>query len=62
MCWDCDFVGRLTRSLPLSRSGEQPVYAARVPAAPFCESRMLSGLAHTPYNFVSAVIDCRYNK
>ena len=31
-------VGRLTRSLPLSRSNEPPVHVARVPAAPFCET------------------------
>jgi hypothetical protein len=28
----------LTRSPPLSRSYELPVYVARVPAAPFCET------------------------
>ncbi len=44
-------VGRLTRSLPLSRPVGLPVYVARVPAAPFCEPRMLSGLTQTPYNF-----------
>ena len=32
------FVGRLTRSLPLSRPNGLPVYVARVPAAPFCET------------------------
>ena len=31
-------VGRLTRSLPLTRSNELPVDVARVPAAPFCET------------------------
>jgi hypothetical protein len=31
-------VGRLTRSLPLSRPNGLPVYVARVPAAPFCET------------------------
>ena len=30
-------VGRLTRSLPLSRSNELPIYVARVPAASFWE-------------------------
>src|SRR4029077_14873094 len=34
-------VGRLTRSLPLTRSNELPVYVARVPAAPFCEMPIL---------------------
>ena len=43
-------VGRLTRSLPLSRPHALPVYVARVPAAPFCEPRKHSGLAQTPYN------------
>jgi hypothetical protein len=33
-----NFVGRLTRSLPLSRPGGLPVHVARVPAAPFCET------------------------
>jgi len=28
----------LTRSLPLSRPAGLPVYVARVPAAPFCET------------------------
>jgi hypothetical protein len=32
------FVGRLTRSLPLSRPDGLPVYVARIPAAPFCET------------------------
>ena len=31
-------VGRLTRSLPLSRPGGLPVHVARIPAAPFCET------------------------
>jgi hypothetical protein len=31
-------VGRLTRSLPLTRSIDLPVYVARVPAAPFRET------------------------
>jgi len=31
-------VGRLTRSLPLTRSNELPVDVARVPPAPFCEA------------------------
>ena len=44
-------VGRLTRSLPLSRPVGLPVYLARVPAAPFCEPRKHSGLTQTPYNF-----------
>jgi tetratricopeptide (TPR) repeat protein len=35
-------VGRLTRSLPLSRPGGPPVHVARVPAAPFGELRKLS--------------------
>jgi len=34
-------VVRLTRSLPLSRSYELPVYVARVPAAQFCETPIL---------------------
>ena len=33
-----EIVGRLTRSLPLSRSNELPVYVARLPSAPFCET------------------------
>jgi hypothetical protein len=41
-------VGRLTRSLPLSRPDGLPVYIARVPAAPFCELRKLSELAQAP--------------
>jgi len=32
------FLGRLTRSLPLTRSNELPVDVARVPAAPFSET------------------------
>jgi tetratricopeptide (TPR) repeat protein len=36
------FVGRLTRSLPLSRPGGPPAHVARVPAAPFGELRKLS--------------------
>src|SRR5213076_3285755 len=43
-------VGRLTRSLPLSRPDGLPVYVARVPASPFCELRKLSELAQTPHN------------
>jgi len=35
------FVGRLTRSRPLTRSNELPVDVARVPAAPFCETPRL---------------------
>src|SRR5438045_2634158 len=35
---DIRMVGRLTRSLPLSRPDGLPVHAARVPAAPFCET------------------------
>jgi hypothetical protein len=31
-------VGRLTGSLPLAWSIDLPVYVARVPAAPFCET------------------------
>jgi hypothetical protein len=49
-CRNISIVGRLTRSLPLSRSDGLPVYVARVPAAPFCEPRKRSGLAQTPYN------------
>ncbi len=33
-----NIVGRLTRSLPLSRPNGLSVYVARVPAAPFCET------------------------
>jgi hypothetical protein len=33
-----EIVGRLTRSLPPSRSNELPVYVARVPTAPFCKT------------------------
>jgi hypothetical protein len=36
------FVGRLTRSLPLSRPDGLPVYVARVPGAPFCEMLILA--------------------
>jgi hypothetical protein len=36
-------VGRSTRSLPLSHSNELPVYVARVPAAPFCETPLAQG-------------------
>jgi hypothetical protein len=43
----CVIVGRLTRSLPLSRPDGPPVYVARVPAAPFCETPWR--LAQTPY-------------
>jgi hypothetical protein len=39
MSGDGDYiVGRLTRSLPLSRFNEPPVYVGRVPTAPFCET------------------------
>src|SRR4029077_16933592 len=34
-------VGRLTRSLPLSRPHRLPLYVARIPAAPFCETPIL---------------------
>ena len=33
-----NLVGRLIRSLPLSRPAGLPVHFARVPAAPFCET------------------------
>jgi hypothetical protein len=39
--------GRLTRSLPLARSHDLPVHVARLPAAPFCETRRLT---QAPYN------------
>ena len=47
---DMQIVGRLARWLPLPRPDGPPVYAARVPAAPFCEPRNVSGLTQTPYN------------
>jgi hypothetical protein len=34
-------VGRLTHSLPLTRPDRPPVYVARVPAAPFCETPLV---------------------
>jgi hypothetical protein len=34
---DPDFVGGLTRSLPLARPSGLPVHVARRPSAPFCE-------------------------
>jgi protein O-mannosyl-transferase len=37
-----NFVGRLTRSLPISHPGRPPVRVASVPAAPVCEPRKLS--------------------
>ena len=37
--WKIPIVGRLTRSLPLSSPGGLPVHVARIPAAPFCETR-----------------------
>ena len=40
-----EIAGRLTRSLPLSRPGGLPVYVARVPAAPFCETPTSAQLA-----------------
>jgi hypothetical protein len=45
------FAGRLTRSLPLSRSHELPVCVARVPAAPFRETPggINWRLTQTPY-------------
>jgi hypothetical protein len=33
-----NFVGRLTRSLPLARSHDLSVHVARLPSAPFCET------------------------
>ena len=51
-------VGRLTRSLPLSRPVELPVHVARVRAAPFCEPRNGSGLTQTPYNI--RIIRCSH--
>jgi hypothetical protein len=54
-------VGRLTRSLPLTRSNELPVDVARVPAAPFCESRKLSGLTQTPYSSEIAPVHQQIN-
>ena len=53
-------VGHLTRSLPLSRSDEPPVYVARVPAVPFCEPRKLSGLTQTSYNNRLFANRCRF--
>jgi hypothetical protein len=47
-CRNIFIVGRLTRSLPLSRPDGLPVYVARVPAAPFCEPRKRSALAQAP--------------
>jgi hypothetical protein len=44
-----EIIGRLTRSLPLSRPHGQPIYVARVPVAQFCELRKLSELTQTPY-------------
>ena len=41
LCSDCGcsgITGRLTRSLPLTRSRDLPVHVARLPPAPFCET------------------------
>ena len=42
---DVVVVGRLTLSLPLSRPHGLPVYVARIPAAPFCETPNWNQLA-----------------
>ena len=54
-----NIVGCLTRLIPLSRPDGLPVYVARVPAAPVCEPRMLSGLTQTPYNVESGLMKGR---
>ena len=40
--FDSDLVGRLTRLLPLARPSGLPVYVARRPSAPFCETLICS--------------------
>jgi hypothetical protein len=47
-CRNIFIVGRMTRSLPLSRPDGLTIYVARVFAAPFCEPRKRSGLAQAP--------------
>ena len=58
-CRNIFIVGRLTRSLPLSRPDGLPVYVARVPASPFCELRKLSELAQTPHNLSASKTKAR---
>jgi hypothetical protein len=52
------FVGRLTRSLPLSHPDGLPVCVARISAAPLCEANRLLGrrLAQTPYNWTEKIL------
>ena len=59
-------VGRLTRSLPLSRLRGLPVHVARaLRAAPFCELRKHSELTETPYSsaaFIASIGGSRSNQ
>jgi hypothetical protein len=54
-----DLVGRLTRSLPLARPSGLPVYVARRPSAPFCETPIYCARIRRPSCNASEVANQR---